>query len=421
MATLSRLSIPTELIDKIVAEVITYGRRKDVTTCALLCKQWHEVTLRQTFRCVTFLLYKEDGLIAFRQLIERNTWLAPSIRSATLKFKRWSEGMKQNPGEFLMPVLDALSTLAPQLQTLIFDDAHCRQGWVCRVLSRHLQPLRSVSTLKFRICTLRMSDIKMFLRAMPNMQHLDLSSSILSGDSKVGLSPADVPALKSLRLSLSRVSRKEASRKLLPAVVKLLTTSVAVRGISCLSLDTPVSGRAEEGWSGVVGDLIRTLGPSLKYLRWYGDSWTDLETEFGVSTIDLTANVHLHTLVLPSPTRTARNVADSQLSRVLNTIIPGALRRIMLCHSFVLETEFLHSYASLLSRPRFQSLTDIYFVQEDEWLALIENRSIGQDEQNVQTAFAEFIARGVVVRVLEHDDGRVVADRWEKETIVESD
>lgn len=248
-------------------------------TCTLLCKQWHEVTLRHTFRRVTFLLYKEDGLVCFRHVISQYPWLASFIREANLVFKRWSEGEKQNPGEYLLPVLEELARLAPQLHTLIFDNAHCRQGWTSRTLSRHLQALPPIATVQFDYCTFRLTDIKMIMRSFPKAQHLHLSSSMVSGDSKTGLSPADVPTLSSLRLRLWGSHRSNASHGLPPAVVKLLTSSVVANGVPCVSLDLPVMSWAAGEWRGVLENLARALGPSLKFFRLYGDSGLESQCE----------------------------------------------------------------------------------------------------------------------------------------------
>ncbi|TCD65058.1 hypothetical protein EIP91_003296 [Steccherinum ochraceum] len=380
---LTHLSIPTELVDQIVSEVVASGRRDDVDT-------------------VTFALYKEDHLVFLRHIISLYSWLAPFVHEVTLKFTKWADGKAQIPGQYLMPVLDALPQLAPQLQTVIFDEAHS-DAWSCRAMSRYLRSLPPVATLKLQHCRLRIMDIKMFLRGFPNLQHLDITGSLLSGDSKLALTAADVSSLSSLRLKVWGTNSSTGSLSLPPKVIKLLTSSIVMNGVSCLSLGTQTT--SGDVWDGVLGALLRAAGPSLKCLKWVDEIPSiTLETYLQEGAIDLSSNVRLHTLVIANMTSSYRTVDGTQLARVLNKAERDAA---------------LQSYAALLSQPRFHSLAEIYFVIG--WVR-IRGRpptAVEQINEAVRNVFATFVVKGVVVKAVVQKIARVISDEWEQETIAE--
>lgn len=268
----NHLNLSTELIDQIVSDVFSYGKRDYMDTCALLCKQWHAVTLRYTFRRVSFILYDESDLILFRRIIDLYPWLPPFVHEATLKFRSWEGEGFRSDSACLGPVLDALPQLVPHLQALIFDGAHGRHHWNCNSLSPHLRGLSSLHSLKFRFCSLRLMDFKMFLRAFPNLRQLHASATLLSGDSTVGITPDEMPTLSCLRLTFKVSSKTFAARMIPRKFYKFVTDSLAVNGISCLSINAHVD--ANGAIDDAVGELIRTLGPSVRYLRWFGsENW----------------------------------------------------------------------------------------------------------------------------------------------------
>lgn len=140
-----------------------------------------------------------------------------------------------------------------------------------------------------------------------------------------------------------------------------------------------------------------------------------------ISTVDLSSNVNLHTLVI-TDSDVDHNATDSPLSRVLNTIKPGMLKRLMLGLPLSRNDEQeqdLASRVTLLARPQFQSLTHLYFIRDPDWFFLQRRKSLKQERENVKNAFASLVARGVEVRVESAETSREIADRWEQETIAE--
>ncbi|TCD65060.1 hypothetical protein EIP91_003298 [Steccherinum ochraceum] len=399
--------IPTELIDQIVLDLIAHGQRNDVKTCALLCKQWHDVTLRHTFRRVTFLLYKENNLAFFQRIISLYPWLASHVREVTLRFKPILStslpGSHQLSGGQLLSVLDALPQLAPQLQVLIFNNVHCRKGWGYRTLFRRLQSLPPISTLKCQECTLRITDIKMLLRAFPNIRHLDITSTVITGDLKLALTPPDVPTLSFLRLNLRDVERLSTydRKHLVPAVFKLFSSTVAINGISRLTLDLEMYQDTLGKWSGVMALFVVEPVSS--------------------DAIDLSANVELHTVVFLSYLDRCSTVDGTEFARVLNTIRPGKLRRLM---AYLPESEnnadpdeAIPSYAALLSQSRFESLTEICLLYGGSWWR--NSRDRFKRIEDVKSIFVASLPSHVSIEIMHELDYDRVVNRWEQETIAE--
>lgn len=162
------------------------------------------------------------------------------------------------------------------------------------------------------------------------------------------------------------------------------------------------------------------------------DSWLTVfhTTVAQFRAFDLSANVQLHTLVVLTnvtinKSRTRSLLDDIPLCHLLNTIRPGVLRRIMLRVSIGLNhdhAETFSSYASLLSQPRFQSLTDIYLVRTQLWHGA-PHKQFEESEKEVETAFAALIARGVAVKLLMQRESchRAVVDQWEQDTLARGD
>ncbi|TCD65066.1 hypothetical protein EIP91_003304 [Steccherinum ochraceum] len=412
------LQLPTELVDQIISYVITQGERKDLKTCASVCKQWHAVSLRYLFRCVTFALYKEECLVFFRHLIELYPWLSSYIQQAKLAFKsRWGD-VKYNTRDSLIEVLDALPQLAPQLQTLIFVDARCPHSWECRVLSRHLPSIAHITTLRLQSCVVRMSDIKMFLRGLPDLKHFEVSAtSVLSGDSKAVLTSANAPKLLSLRINLQSTNKSATVQNPASKLLGLLTSSLAMNGVPALSLAADSGAVDMDEWPVIVKNLLRTLGPSLKYMRWSGDSDGLL---LAGNKFDLSSNPQLHTLVISC---TDCDLIFGVDTAQIMSIQSETLRRIMLPFgpygANSQRDTVLAAYALLLAQKRFQGVTEIYLVRARYWLAK-RTRSLEQCNEAARDIFEAFLARGVSVNVVEEQEAQLVADQWEQDTIAEA-
>ncbi|TCD65063.1 hypothetical protein EIP91_003301 [Steccherinum ochraceum] len=415
------LTIPTELVHQIVSDVFSLKKRDYMNTCALLCKQWHEVTLKYTVRRVGFVLYDEDDLNFFRRVIELRPWLAPFVREAVFKFEREADDERWKNSAHLVLVLHALPALAPQLQALIFDGAHCRYHWSCNSVVPHLRALTSLTSLKFQSCSLRLTDLKMFLRTFPNLRHFDVSATVLTGDSKVPVTLDEMPTLSSLRLILKDPSSMQTVPTVPFKIFQFVTGSLAVKGVSCLSLHAHLDQNGGI-MDGVVGHIISKLGPSMKYFRWLGaapDDWPiKLEFTFRRSGIDFSSNTQLRTVVIAGLNEAYDTVGGTHLARALNSIRPGLLRRLMLWLPTLNEpkqNEVLPSYATLLSQPRFQSLVKVYFIRA----GYQSDPPLQRRNETVQQIFAEVVSRGVEVRVVEQHDAQEVGDQWELETVAE--
>ncbi|TCD60827.1 hypothetical protein EIP91_009430 [Steccherinum ochraceum] len=414
------LHLPTELVDQIISDVATQGGHKDVKTCASVCKQWHAVCLRYLFRRVTFALEKEECLIFFRQLIELYPWLPSCIQQAKLAFKPGWDDAKHNTRDSLIATLDTLPQLAPQLQTLIFVNGRCPYSWECRALSRRLPSIAHITTLRLQSCVVRMTDIKMFLRGFPNLKHLEVSAtSVLSGDSKVSLASANVPRLISLRINLHSTNKAATVQNPAAKLLSLLMSSLAANGVPALSLAVAMTAIAMEEWPNLVKNLLRTIGPSLKYLRWYWEPdpvWYRLL--LSVNNVDLSSNVRLHTLVICC---THREPFLSTGTASVDSIQPGALRRIMLPFphgSDNKQDEVLSGFALQLSQNRFHNVTEIYFGRASNW-SKRSTRSMEQCGEAVRKFFGVLLARGVSVNVVEEEEARSIADQWEQDTVAE--
>ncbi|TCD65059.1 hypothetical protein EIP91_003297 [Steccherinum ochraceum] len=243
-------------------------------------------------------------------------------------------------------------------------------------------------------------DVKMFLRAFPNLRQLHVSATLLSGDSTVGITPDEMPTLSCLHLTLKESSKAIEARVIPRYFYKFVTDSLAVNGISCLSLDARVLA------NGTMDCAVENL--PLK-----------LESNFLRSQIDLSTNTQLHTVVISGLSEAYDTLDGTQLARALSSIQPGLLRRLMLRTPTISEAgqdKAFPSYATLLSQPRFRSLVELYFIRDKPFE---EDVPIQERNKIVQRIFAGLVSRGVGVKVVGDEVAREVADRWEQETVAE--